>query len=440
MDRHENFGDLILTRFGRLLRHKKDIRICLVNPPSPFLINKQVFPPLGLLTLSAYFKQHGYHNIELLDLLGETQIKNAENIDADIFFIYVNTPSSEYAKDIILQLRKYNHQAKFIAGGPHATVNPEDLLCFDSIIMGEGEIASLQILGQYPNLKKMYYEEKIENLDDVPFPDRDIIDIKTYANNYELRGTPTTTLITSRGCSYGKCSFCCKYWIQNSRIRYRSAQNIYEEIKQIREKYNINGFMFFDDEFCHNKRRLVDVCRLIKPLNIKWRCLSRIESIHEKIVPIMADAGCIEIAVGIESADQEILNGINKNINIERAEKACYIIKDNNIDLKELFIVGLPGESKQSLKKMDDFVARTQPYDVDFTILSVFPGTDIYEHPEKYDLKFRKGCKSFYKGIPGQYHNICRIDTSKITFEELVKIRDELERKYKPKEKLMRKE
>lgn len=431
--------EIIMTRFNRIIKNKKDISICLVNPPSPFLINRKVFPPLGLLTLSAYFKQYGYHNIQMLDMLGETditKIKNPEDIATDIYFVYVNTPNSEYAKSLIFQLRKYNNQAKFVAGGPHATVNPEDLLYFDSIVIGEGEIVSLRILANYPNLKKFYKEELIPNLDDIPFPDRSIIDITGYANNYELRGRPTTTFISSRGCSYGKCSFCCKYWGQN-KVRYRTPKNLYDEIEQVQERYHINSIMFFDDEFCANHKRLLEICKLIKPLNIKWRCLARVESLRENIVPIMADSGCVEIAVGIESADQQILNAINKHIDIKQAEQVCQIIKNNNIDLKELFIIGLPGESKESLQKIDDFCVRTQPYDVDFTLLSVFPGSEIWNHPENYDLKFNKKCKSHYKGIPGEYGNtICRIDTSHLTFEELVEARNELERKYKPIEKL----
>lgn len=415
--------------------NKNDLRICLINPPSPFLINSLVFPPLGLLTLSSVFKQNGYNNIQFIDI--------ASNIDygdtkADIFFIYVATPNWESAKEVITNLRKNNISSKFVVGGPHPSVNPQDCQWADVIVIGEGEIVSLQILKDYPNVRKIYNEIQIKNLDDIPFPDRSILDVKLYANNYELRGIPTTTYITSRGCSYGKCAFCCKYWVPGTHVRYRSAQNIVDEVQQVQEKYDINGAMFFDDTFLSYKNRLKEFCKLIKPLNVSWRCLSRVESIDEKIIPMLADCGCIEIALGIESADQNILNTINKNINIERAEKSCNIIKDSGIDLKELFIVGLPGESHESLQKMDDFVEITQPFDVDFTVLSVFPGSNIWEHPEKYDIKFNKKCKSHYKGVPGEYINkVCKISTSNLTFEEIIEWREKLERKYKPKEKLM---
>jgi len=312
-------------------------------------------------------------------------------------------------------------------------VSPEDCQWTDSIVIGEGEVSSLQIVNDYPNVKKVYNEIKIQNLDEVPFADRSIIDIKEYAENYKLDGVPTTTYVTSRGCSWGRCSFCCKYWQHGSKIRYRSAENIVKEMRQVKELYDISGAMFFDDEFLHNKKRLKEFCKLVKPLDITWRCLSRVESINQSTINMVKDAGCVEIGVGIESVDQEILNTINKNIDIEEAEKVCNIIQDNGIHLKELFIVGLPGESRDSLQKMDDFVSRTNPFDVDFTLLSVFPGSDIYEHPEKYDIKFDRNAKSWYKGKPNEYHKVNRISTSSLTFEELCEKRDELEKKYKRK-------
>ena len=416
----------------------KNIRIVLVNPPSPFLINKTVFPPLGLLTLSAVFKQNGYNNIQFIDMIN---IYDHHDIKADIFFIYCATPNRSYVTDVMVELKKNSISAKFVVGGPHPTLMAQDCMWADVIVVGEGEIASLQILQNYPNLKKIYMETKIENLDEIPFPDRSILDINAYANNYKLRGIPTTTMITSRGCSWGKCAFCSQYQLPGSKIRYRSATNIVDEIKEIQDKYDIHGFMFFDDEFVHNKRRLKDFCELVTPLNIKWRCLSRVESINSKIVSIMKDAGCVEIALGIESADQDILNTINKNIDINKAEKACEIIKENGIDLKELFIIGLPDESNESLQKMDEFVERTRTVDIDFTILSIFPGSDIYEHPEKYPgITFNKKCKSHYKGIPGTYGALCKISTPLLTFKEIVAWREKLEKKYKPLEKLMRKE
>lgn len=413
----------------------KNIKICLINPQSPFLIQRNVFPNLGLLTLSSVFKQTGYTNIKFVDLIGRND--DVTNIKADIFFMYVATPNYDAAKDLSIQLRRNNIISKIVVGGPAPTVSPEEFPWADCIVMGDGELASLRILNEYPNVHKYYYEERIKDLDTIPFADRDIIDIRDYANNYKLRGIPTTTIVTSRGCSWGKCSFCSRY---TNGIRYRSAQNIFDEVKQIKEKYGISGFMFFDDELPHNKKRLKEFCKLVTPLDIKWRCLARVDSLNANTIHTMQDAGMVEIALGIESADQEILKNINKNIDIYHAEKICHLIRECHIDLKELFIIGLPGESPESIEAIDKFVEVTRPSDVDFTLLSVYPGSDIYNHPEKYDIKFNKKCKAWYKGKPKEYNNVCTISTSKMSFEDIVKARNYLEEKYKPKEKLMSKE
>jgi len=407
------------------------MKICLVNSPNPYLTDKEVFPPLGLLYLSSYMKQCGYYDIELMDMIGKTKV---ENIFADIYFLYVSTPQSNHTQNVIKQLKEINPEAKFIAGGPHASVAPDDLSYFDSVVIGEGEIASINILQDYPNLKKIYVEDKMD-INHIPFPDRTLLDINKYAENYKLSGTPSTTYISSRGCSYGKCAFCCKYW--SGGVRYRSAQNIYEEIKYIKETFKINGVAFFDDDLLSNKKRIVEICNLIKTLNIKWRCLSRVSSLNENIINTIANAGCEEIALGIESADQDILNKVSKNIDINEAKKIIKLLKDYDIRVKELFIVGLPGESRESLEKMERFIQETQPHDIDLTIFSPFPGSDIYINSHKYDIKFDPKCKGFYKGIKGKYSSTCRISTSHLTFEEILQLRDEIEDRNKPQWKVM---
>ena len=408
------------------------IKICLVNSPNPYLINQEAFPPLGLMYLSSIMKHYGYNDITLMDMIGKTKV---ENIYADIYFMYVSTPQSNYTRDVIRQLRKINPNALFIAGGPHASVAPKDLYYFDNVTIGEGELACIRILKDYPFIYgEPYYEDKMD-INSIPFPDRSLIDIHKYAEGYKLSGTPSTTYISSRGCSYGKCAFCCKYW--SGGVRYRSAKNIYEEIKQVQETYGINGAAFFDDDLLSNKSRVYELCELIKPLNIKWRCLSRISSLNEKVIKSITDSGCEEIALGIESGDQDILNKVSKNIDLNKAKLIIKLLKDYNVRVKELFIIGLPGESKESLLKTEQFIQETQPYDIDLSIFSPFPGSDIYINKNNYDIEFNPKCKGFYKGIKGIYSNACKINTSHLTFEEIVKTRDEIELRNKPKNKVM---
>jgi len=411
----------------------EDLKICLINSPNPYLINKEAFPPLGLMYLSSVMKQYGYEHITLVDMIGKTKI---ENIYADIFFIYVSTPQSNYTRYLVRQLKEINPNAMFIAGGPHASVAPKDLNYFDNVVIGEGEMACIRILKDYPFIYgKPYYENKMD-INSIPFPDRSLIDIHKYAEGYKLSGTPATTYISSRGCSYGKCAFCCKYW--SGGVRYRSAMNIYEEIRHVQNEYDINGAAFFDDDLLSNKPRIYELCRLIKPLDIKWRCLSRVSSLNKKIIESITNAGCEEIALGVESGDQNILNNVSKNINLDKAKNIIKLLKDYNVRVKELFIIGLPGENEESLYNTEKFIQETEPYDIDLTIFSPFPGSDIYNNKDNYDIEFNPKCKGFYKAMKGNYSNACRISTSNLTFEKIVKARDDIELRNKPEHKVMR--
>jgi len=401
------------------------MKIALVSPPSPFLINQKVFPPLSLLTLSSVMKQNGFNNIQFLDLAGKNTVPETH---ADIFFFTATTPQIDYAEKVAIQLKKQNPTAKFVIGGSHATLSHIIPYVFDIVVKGEGENAVLNILHDFPNNNRVYIGKKIQNLDLIPFPDRDIIDIKEYANNYKLNGEPTTTYISAYGCSYGRCAFCCR---TTKGVRYRSAKNLYKEIKLVKERYGIRGAMIFDDEFTANHERLIEFCNLIKNEDIEWRCFSRVTSINNEIAKIMKTAGCVEVAVGIESADEQILKNITKGIKIEHAKQCVKILKKNGIRVKELFIIGLPGEHKGSIQKIDKFVAETEPDDVDFTILCVYPGCNIYKHPDRYDIRFNPTCRSWYKGIKGNYDKVCPIRTSRMDFKEILNARDMLEQKYK---------
>ncbi len=407
------------------------MKIILISPPSPFLSNTPVFPPLGLLTLSAVMKNAGYNNIEFYDFLGDIKLKP---IYADIFFIYINTPQLTYINALIDYLRIINPDAKFVAGGPHVTLLPDEIQKFDSLVIGEGEVIVLEILKDYPDLKNKYVGIALKNLDDIPFPDRDIIDITKYANNLLFNNIPSTTYLSSRGCAYNKCAFCSRVW---KGVRYRSAQNLVDEIVQVQKKYNINGAVFFDDEFLNNKKRLEKFCDLIKPYNIKWRCLARVTSINDKTLSIISNSGCTGISVGIESGDQRILDTISKGITVEKAVLACKMIKDYGLNLKEFIIIGLPGETHKSIENTDKFIFDTKPNDIDVSILSVLPGSDIWKNPDKYDIKFKKNCHKFWKSLKNEYPNICPISTSQLSFEEILKARDDIENKYKSKEKMM---
>jgi anaerobic magnesium-protoporphyrin IX monomethyl ester cyclase len=411
------------------------MKVSLVNPPSPFLIDEKVFPPLGLLYVGAVLESEGM-DVKIIDLagvppekwLGKLEANEAEQ-SSKIWGITCTTPQFPFALSICDAIKRINNNAKVVVGGPHATVEPVSCIPhFDSVVIGEGEKAILNLVrnpGEYP---ESIQEALINDLDSIPFPARHLVDISSY--HYSIDGRKVTNILTSRGCPYG-CAFCCKTW--GRQIRFRSPNNVLGEIKLLKEIYGFEGVMMYDDEFLINWSRDLKIFEGLHDLGMVWRCFTRANLLDEKKVKKMADCGCKEILIGIESGSDRILKNINKGTTREMNKRAINLLKKNGIRCKAALIIGLPGESLESIKETETFVEETQPDTADFSVLTVYPKSDIYEHPEKYDLNFPKisnvADKAYYKTKPGQYS--ANVSTSHLNGREIVEARERLDAKFK---------
>ena len=188
------------------------MKILLVNPPSNFLIDDSTFPSLGLLYLSAYLKTNGYKDVELLDLNGKNTLP--AYIDKDIVGFYSNTPQFPKVLQLLRHLKdaNKNKHAIYVIGGPHVSGKPEDaLIDFDAIVVGEGETAILDIAKLYAQGHRFNHDiirhDYIEDINEIPFPDRSAFDIKKYKKSHVSRGVSRKSyniaeIICSRGCPY----------------------------------------------------------------------------------------------------------------------------------------------------------------------------------------------------------------------------------------------
>jgi len=145
----------------------------------------------------------------------------------------------------------------------------------------------------------------------------------------------------------------------------------------------------------------------------------------------MSNCNCKEVLIGVESGSDRLLTNIRKGTTREIEGQAIRILRDNGIRVKAAFIVGLPGESWESIKETENFIEEFPADDYDFSVLQVYPLSHIYEHPEQYDLAFEKFSGRWFKGRPGEYGDVSPIRTSSMSFEEILKARDYLEKKYK---------
>ena len=371
--------------------------ISLINPSSPFLIDQTVMPPLGLMYLASALKSSGYE-AQIIDCAIAPAVPSGD------LYLTATTPQIGEA----IRLAK-DHEYTVI-GGPHASLSPEPLLeHFSAVVVGEGEFVLPTIVKEKP--RGIVRAPRIDKLDSLPFPCRSIA-----ANyHYHIDGKRTTTMITSRGCP-GRCAFCSKA-VMNGRICLRSVENILAEIEQCMS-LGFEGIQFYDDTIAISKQRLTKLCQGIDN-KVVWRCFCRTDQVNAEMLSLMAKSGCREILYGIESGSQEILNNIGKGVTVEQQEKAVIDTRQAGIRVKACFIVGLPGETWDTVEKTAQFIKRTKPESMDVNILVVYPGSPIQLHPERYDLTF--GEPTWYKGAEDKYCSTVR--TSALNETEIERAR-----------------
>lgn len=402
------------------------MNITLINPDSPGLMDPKVFPPLGILYLSAVLKKAG-HTVKVIDLAGKGT--NLPNLDyADITGITATTAQFPFAIELYWKLREEGFD-NIIIGGPHATIDPQSCLRvgFDHVIIGEGEKAILDHIN-YPQFfakkRDSLQTAFIEDLDSLPWPDRNSIDLKSY--HYELDGRKCTNIISSRGCPYS-CAFCCKNW--GRKVRYRSDVPVVTEAIYLRANYGYEAIMFYDDEMLLDKKRDWAIFRGLKNYDITFRCFSRVDIVKKEDLQRLKNLGCAQICFGVESGSNRILNNINKGFTIERAKESIKWCHEVGLSVKTFVIVGLPGETSETLQETENFLEQSKPDDVDFTVLTVYPNTDIYKNPKRYDLNFQYRPGDWYKTSPGEYKTT--VSTKELTSEEILQARDYLEERFK---------
>jgi radical SAM superfamily enzyme YgiQ (UPF0313 family) len=316
-------------------------------------------------------------------------------------------------------------QAKCVIGGPFATLQPQKCIDdkWDSVLVGDGELLSNLAFNESGIL---IAEER--PIDEYPIIDRSLIDIKSY--KYELDDRIATTIMTGKGCPF-KCAFCCK---NHRSVRLRSAENIIKEIDYLHYDFGYDALAFPEDLFILNRKRAETVFAHMKKRGIISRCLIRADVISRygsEFAEMMADCGCTHVGMGIESGSDKILKIVNKGESVKTIKYAIEILKASNIRVKGFFIVGLPGESYETLAETKAFLDEMQLDDIDCKIFQPYPGSPIWNNKEEYDINWHDIPleNMFYKGRPGNYHGT--VSTSSLTTQQIYDEWVAMENKYK---------
>ena len=398
------------------------MKVLFVNPPqtaSKYKFMGVIAPPLGIAYMAGVLQENNI-DVEILDASAEDMdFKDVEKEllkrKPDLVALTALTPTIGRALETAQVVKETLPDSIVVMGGYHPTFNFIETLedeNVDIVIRGEGEYIMLNLVQALENqsslhdVKGIVFEDKnskeivvnpeaplIQDLDELPFPALNLLPMEKY--RLLDMDTHMTTMITTRGCPM-QCSFCSSAAMHGKKIRERSVENIVDEIEYLKTKYDIDTIAFMDDTFTLKKRKVMAICDEILKRNIEimWGCTSRVDTLDEKLLKKMKEAGCITIFIGVESADQQQLDNMCKNTTIAKIENAFKIAHKLKIRTIASVALGMPGDTKEIMNKTVKFVHKLKPNYAIYSLATPYPGTRFYKEAfEKNLIKIKDWSK-----------------------------------------------
>jgi anaerobic magnesium-protoporphyrin IX monomethyl ester cyclase len=320
-------------------------------------------------------------------------------LNPDVVGFSIGTVAAFNSYDIARLIKEQVAGVITIAGGHHATIFPEEVLCngIDFVAIGEGEKTigefSDYLLGERiieevrgiaycieDGIKYNEAQSPIDNLDNLPMPAWHLMPIEKFSSNFQ-KTSKNLPIMTSRGCP-GQCIFCFK-GLFGSKFRMRSAKSIVSEILYLKEKFGINSFDIIDDHFAANPKRAIEVCSLIKKnsIHLAWGLPSgiRVDVVSEELLKALKEAGCYRIGFGVESGNDQILRIIKKYTTKDQIFKAVRLAQKLNFETYCFFIIGNLGETEQTIDDTIKFALELDPDIAQFTVAIPYPGTEMFQ-------------------------------------------------------------
>jgi anaerobic magnesium-protoporphyrin IX monomethyl ester cyclase len=440
--RNANFpnADEIVRAGLQLEKRSPDaVDVLLVNPPSPdggIWIRSQhrvgrrsrenmVWPQVSLAQMAALLIPD--YTVKVIDAIGErmdwdTFRKQIDKYQPKYYLTQVTAPTLE--NDMYGTFLARARGAKTLAFGTHVTPIPRETLraypSLDFVLFGEPDLTLRDLVdhlegrieqrseemcrifekqvGYQPSLSEdgavnmhgitgiawregdtihlNYPRPFVSDLDDLPIPAHHLLPLTSY--RMPMMKGPFTFIVSSRGCPAG-CTYCIKHVSYQFSVRLRSAEKIIEEL-WVLKGLGINNIHMYADLFTVNREQVVSLCKLMieQNIRIKWTCNSRVDFVDEEMLQLMGKAGCWFISWGIESANEQILKHARKGTKIEQVRKALVWSKQAGINNWGYFIIGLPGETEDTIRETIEF-AKNLPLDIAlFHIAAPYPGTPFF--------------------------------------------------------------
>jgi len=367
--------------------------------------------PLGILYIAAVLRQHGI-NVKVFDadidgLTVDEIVRRILSWEPDLVGFSLMTPQLMTALEASARLKEAWPDVWIALGGAHIDSTHEDVFsmadCFDFAVYGEGELTMLEVVQNMQrygreNLTKclagvrsvIYKDETghvvsnpprpfLPDLDVLPSIDYDMVDINKYSIP-TMAGKYVISMMLSRGCPF-KCTFCDAPITMGRRLRFCSIKRVINDLRYYVEKYGCRNFVFKDSTFTANRRWAESFCDALveSSLRIKWRCNTRVNLIPRYLLEKMKKAGCYVVNFGVESGHPKILRSIKKEVSIEAIYDAHRRCRKLGIRTYATFLIGCPGETKETAQATIDVARGIRPNLAMFFICTAYPGTPLYE-------------------------------------------------------------
>ncbi len=359
------------------------MKILLINPPFyRFIGLEQDYVPLSLLAVGSQLSAEG-HGVYLKNFeVGQfayagywdrfnnynkyyealrddnavwQEVRDTiEKIKPEQIGISVLTVKLKSALRIIKIAAEFNIPC--FVGGPHVNTNPSDFS--DDIIKYTYEFES------------RHTGERIKDLDELPFSNFDMLLDKYSPNGY-------SHVVSSRGCPF-HCRFCASNTLWKNKVTFKSAGRILKEMRIIKDRFNSSEFVFWDETFTVNKKRLSEFCGGYD-IDATWNCDTRADTLDEETIVMMKNSGCKHMSLGIESGNDYILKYIGKGEKIADFEKVAELLNKHGVQWKAYCIIGFPDEAEEDILHSIEFIKSLKPFRITLSFFTPYKGTSLYD-------------------------------------------------------------
>lgn len=412
-----------------------------------------IFPQLGLAYIGAFLRQNDI-DVRIIDSLAlcltqEEACEKVKEESPDFIGITVLTQQYTAAVNLARALKNIMKKVPIIFGGIHIFSEHEAIIkeenSVDFCVRGEGEFTILELIntlrngGNLSDVRGITYRENgkvvvslerdfIKNLDELPFPARDILPMELYRGTIALEGgRPFSTILATRGCPF-TCHYCELATMWKTQRR-RSVENVLDEIEYLKKAYGIKYLEFVDDLLTVNKKWAIQLCKGMRERgldDIQWECSGRIGLMDDELLKEMKKANCRCICYGIEFGSQRMLDFVNKKITIKQIYDTINMTNKARIPIKGLFMMGYPTETKKDIEETLKLARRLKLDYLAVSIVTPYPGTQLYKYCKENGLLRNKGWSNY--DIVQLRHEAIALEH--VTLEELLEYTIRINREF----------